>query len=359
MFGALFNKKKIESFVSIDIGTNAIKVLQLDVTGEKPKLVAAGTAPTPANSIANNTVTNPKLVGEAIRKLLTESDITATKATIILPGPCVFSKRISIQANSIEQLQELLQFEAANYIPHNISDVYMDFQVLGRDTSGALDVLIAAVKNDIINSYVDAVSRAGLEPSIVDVDYYALENMFELNYAQELQKSIAVINLGARYCAVDLLVDGKTVFTGDISIGTRSLTDALQEATGMKPAEAEKAIKGEVGDRSDTDLINETLERKTENLAAEIHRQLGFFWSASGMERRIESIILSGGGSVAKGLMEELTSKTGISCKLADPFSEIDWQDNFDRDFLNELGPAMAVSVGAALRQFGDKVHKL
>lgn len=359
MFGALFNKKKIESFVSVDIGTNAIKVLQLDVSGDKPKLVAAGIAPTPANSVANNTVTNPKLVGEAIRKLLTESDITATKATVILPGPCVFSKRVSIQASSLEQLQELLQFEAANYIPHSITDVYMDFQVLGRDSSGALEVLIAAVKNEIINSYVDAVSRAGLEPSIVEVDYYALENMFELNYAQEKQKGVAVINLGARYCAVDLLLDGKTIFTGDISIGTRSLTDALQEATGMKPAEAEKAVRGETGDRTDGDLINETLERKTENLAAEIHRQLGFFWSASGMERRIESIILSGGGSVTKGLLEELTSKTGISCKIVDPFCEVDWQDNFDGDYLNELGPAMAVSVGAALRQFGDKVHNI
>ena len=333
--------------------------MQLDVSGEKPRLVAAGVAPTPNNAVSNNTVSNPKLVGEAIRKLLNESDVTATRATVVLPGTCIFSKRISIAANSIEQLEELLQFEAANYIPHSISDVFMDFQVLGHDGNGTADVLIVAVKNEILNSYVDAVAYAGLEPGIVDVDYYALENMFDLSASEEGKKCVALINLGAKFSAVDLLIDGKNIFTGDIGTGTRSLSDALQEATGMKAPEAERALKGELADREDVDLINETLERKTEALVSEIHRQLGFFWSAAGIEEAIEDIVLCGGGAATKGLLSELSEKTGISCRIADPFEGIDWEDNFDRDFLNELGPAMAISVGAALRQFGDKEHKL
>ncbi len=360
MLSSLLSKKKIESFVSVDIGTSAIKVLQFEIGGEKPKLIAAGIAPTPANAINNNMITNPNAVGDAIRKLITESDVTATKATVSIPGPCVFSKKISVGYAPVEQIEETLKYEAANYIPHSINDVHMDFQVLSANKGSTADVLIVAVKNDILNSYIDAISSAGLEPGIVDVDYYALENMFELNYPEEAKRCVAIVNIGARYSAVNIVVDGKTVFSGDVGVGGRLFTDALVEALGMKPAEAEKIKSGGTGSEAyDKNVIKETLERTTDHVAAELHRQLGFFWNAAGLDRAIEGIFLCGGGAQSQGLLEELATRTGISCQYVDPFRNVDWEQSFDRDFLKELGPTMAVSVGTPQRQFGDKSHAL
>ena len=351
----LIGKKKVDQLVSIDIGTSAIKLMELDLTGRKPRLIAVGVGATPAGSINNNIITKTDQVAAVIRSVIEANDIKATKAVVALPGPCAFIKKISVSAQSLKDLEANIAFEASNYIPHRIENVFLDYQVLRNTGSGSMEVLLVAVKNEIVSSVIDAVSKAGLEPVIADVDYFALENMFELNYPEEKKNTVALINVGARFSSINIMQDGESLFAGDVSVGSRLYTDALCETLGMQPLEAEQAKTGKVPANFDAHLVSETIERTTEHVVSELQRQLGFYWNAAATDRAIESIYISGGGAQVEGLIEELHARTGSTCKLIESFRQVDWSANFDKDFIREIEPAMGVSVGLAVRRLGDK----
>ncbi len=351
----LFKKQGTAPFVSVDIGTSAIKVMSLDLSGARPKLLGLGTTPTPANVINNNTVVKVEQVGAAIVALMEANGIAGRQATLSIPGPAVFSKKVTIGYSSAKNLKTNISFEAGSYIPHSIEAVHLDYQVLKVNGSSSLDVLLVAVKNEIINSYVHAVKSAGLEPAIADVDYFAIENMFELNYPEEKNKTVALVNIGARYSSVSILGDGKPLFTGDVGVGGRIYTDALCETLGMQPAQAEKAKTGTVPDGFDEHMINETLDRTTEHVASELHRQIGFFWNAAGTDRGIETIYICGGGSRISGLIEEISAKAGTPCLALEPFRHVDLDSRFDKDLIEQVKASMGVSVGLASRALGDK----
>ena len=357
MLSTLLGKDVVEPLVSIDIGSSKIKAMVIDVTGEKPRLIAAGITPTPAASIKNNVITDPKKVGAAIRSLIDANEIRTDKVCLAVPGPTAFTKKVTTAYSPLKDLDTNIRFEAGGYIPHNVNDVYLDYQVVASDGSSSMNVLLVAVKNDVVQSYLEAVSEAGLETAIVDVDFFALENMFELNYPETLSKTIAVIDIGARFSCVNILQDGKSLFTGDISVGGRLYNDALVETLGMEPAAAEEAKMRGSAEGYDTGVIVETLDRTTEHIASELHKQLGFFWNAAATDRAIEAIFISGGSANAPGLLDSLSSLTGIDCTLVEPFKEIDWSENFDQQYLEEIKYTMGISVGLALRRTGDKQH--
>lgn len=350
----LLNNKKVEQLVSVDIGTSAIKLMELDLTGRKPRLVAVGVGATPAGAINNNVVSKSEQIASVIRSIIEANDIKATKAVVAIPGPCAFIKKISVAAQTAKDLEANLAFEASNYIPHRIENVFLDYQVL-RSTGSSMEVLLVAVKNEIVTGLIDAVTKAGLEPVIADVDYFALENMFELNYPEEKRHTVALINVGARFSSINILQDGESLFAGDVSVGSRLYTDALCETLGMQPLEAEQAKAGKVPANFDANLVSETIERTTEHVVSELQRQLGFYWNAAATDRAIESIYISGGGAQIDGLIEELHARTGSACKLIESFRQVDWSANFDKDFIHEIEPAMGVSVGLAIRRLGDK----
>jgi type IV pilus assembly protein PilM len=359
MLAPLLGKKPEEQFVSVDIGTSSIKLMELGLGGGKPKLLNAACGQTPSGCISNNVVTKPDVAARVIRSLVEANDFKSTKAIVAIPGPAAFTKKVTMPLARLDELQNNIIFEASNYIPHKIDAVHFDFQVLRAVSGSNMEVLLVATKNEIIQSYLTAVEQAGFEPAIADIDYFALGNMFELNYPQEKKKTIGLVNIGARYSAVNIMQDGESLFTGDVGVGGRLYTDALCESLNMQPREADEAKLGNIPEGADASLVAETIARATEHIASELHRQLGFFWNAAATNRTIETIYLSGGGSQMPGLLEELRAKTNIECLAVDPFQQIDTASGFDADYLGEIAPQMAVSVGLALRRLGDKQHAI
>lgn len=355
----LLGRKKDEQLVSIDIGTSTIKVMELDMRGRRPKLIGAGMAPTPAQAISNNMVTRLEPVATAIRSIMEANDMQSTKAIIALPGPSAFSKKISIGKTSLKELNANITFEASNYIPHQIDAVHLDYLVTSSGEGSAMDVLLVAVKNEIIDSYRRAVEEAGLEAAIADIDFYALENMFEINYPELHDKTVALVNIGSRYTTISILQDGTSLFNGDVGVGGRLYTDALCESLNMQAKDAERVKTGDIPEGYDAELIAEILDRTTEHVASELHRQLGFFWNAAATDRAIDAIYVCGGGAQTRGLLDELSAKTGMACQLVDTFRGVDCTDSFDSDYLDEIAPSMAISVGLATRRFGDKIQAI
>ena len=203
-------------------------MMELDISDpSNPRLLAVGTAATPANSISNHIVVNDEKIAESIMGIVEAGKFSASEAVISVPGPAAFTKRATMPLTPLKDLQQNIQFEASNYIPHKTDSIKLDFQVLGLSSRSMMDVLLVAVRNEVIDSYVQAVSLAGLMPVIADVDYFAIENMFGLNYEEDLNKTVALVNIGSRYTTVNIIQDGVSIFSGDVSLGGRLYTDAL------------------------------------------------------------------------------------------------------------------------------------
>jgi type IV pilus assembly protein PilM len=360
-FDAFINKAKNEPYVAIDIGLNNISIVEITPGEGKRKLANAVVIPTPENVFNNHEISKTDDVGKAIRAALDARGITCTKAVTCAPSPSAFAKKVKISAQTLKQLKANIEFEAGNYIPHKTTDVFMDFQVTGVDDKKKLDVTLVAVKNEIVNSYVEALSKAGLETAIMDVDYYALENTFKNSNAENKEKTVALLNIGARYASISILEKGESLVTGEIAVGGKQYTDAIAKALEVdaRKAELAKTASGAGTEGVDMKKLSETMDQVTQKVVGELHRQLGFFWNASGSKIPIEAIYLTGGAALSPNLAKELGNKTGVSCLVIDPFNNLDFEEKFSKDELGKMAPFMSVAVGLGLRRIGDKRHAI
>ena len=352
----LFRKKKQEALVGVDIGSSSVKLVGLDITGASPKLLDLGIAPLKGDVFSNNVITNPNKVADAVTSLLHSSGGGERRAVTAVPSPSVFTKKIKVPHMNLKDLDTNIHFEAGSFIPHNINAVKLDYHIIGESGKNQLDVMVAAVKNEIIDSFLSALFTAGLNTAVVDVDCFALQNVFELNYPELVETTVALINVGVRYSSINICKGGRSLLTGDIAVGGKVFTDALSEVYGLSYEEAEAVKLAGTKRNASYEDADSILKKCAEKAATDFNRQLSFFWNASGSDEGIDSIFLAGGGACVPGLVDEMSEKTGIECQIIDPFRAIDVPSGFAPDYLKSVGPMAAIGVGLAIRQPADKI---
>ncbi|TMB18779.1 MAG: type IV pilus assembly protein PilM, partial [Deltaproteobacteria bacterium] len=217
-----------------------------------------------------------------------------------------------------------------------------------------MEVLVVAVKKEIINSYTEAIRAADLEPVLVDVDYFALENMFELNYDAPEGHPVGLVNIGARYSSINILKQGRSTFTGDVPVGGAEYGEALVRQFGLSPADAEQVKMGRPAGGVDAATAEPIIGSVTEFIVEEIQRALSFFWTAA-TDEPLGGIILSGGTARMPGLSAQLTQRLGCAVEVANPFRRLQVERSVDRGLIEASGHALAVTVGLATRRPGDK----
>jgi type IV pilus assembly protein PilM len=349
----IFRKKDI---VGLDIGSKHIKVVQLKDVKGKYQLERLGIATLEPELIVDGSILDSSRVIEAIKGLITNTNIKIKDAALSLSGhSSVIIKRVSFQQMSEDELSESIKFEAEQYIPFDIEDVNLDFQILGPgDKENMMDVLIVAAKKDKINEYVTVAKGAGLNPLIVDVDAFALENMYELNYEMKTDENVAIVNVGASMININILKGGISVFTRDSAVGGNLHTEALQKEFTISYANAEKLKQeGKMEGISQEDM-KAVLVSTSEDIIAEISRSFDYFRDTTNYEN-INEIILCGGGALTTGFMPLLTERFGINTTMAESLKNITIPDSFDKEYLKKVEPIISVAVGLALRRTGDK----
>ena len=151
------------------------------------------------------------------------------------------------------ELAESIYWEAEQYIPFDIQDVNLDYQILdpgtGADSKGTMDVLLVAAKKEKIADYTGVIAQAGRTPVIVDVDAFALQNAYEVNYGLEPSAVVVLLNAGASAININILSGDQSVFTRDISIGGNAYTEAVQKELNLPFESAEQLKKGHAGRR--------------------------------------------------------------------------------------------------------------
>ncbi|MEE9144164.1 MAG: type IV pilus assembly protein PilM [Candidatus Binatia bacterium] len=353
--GSINPFQREKGFIALDIGSSSVKMVE--VIGEKNgyRLINLGILPLPPTAIQNNMVTDRDVVVKTIQSLVRTNQIKATSVVSAVPGRAVIIKKIQLPSQGEEELEANVEFEAENVIPESLENVNLDYQVLDYlDDGNKMDILLVAIKKDIINSYTEVIEGAGLIPAIMDVDYFAMENMYEINYEPQPNAVVGLIHIGARYTSINVLNNGISTFTGDLQIGGETFTDGIVKELKISSDQAETyKLTGLLDGKKSNDL--EALMKPTcDSLAEEISRTLSLY-GAMAAEEGIHNIYLSGGCAKVAGLCPILGERLGVPVEPVDPFRGINVAKHIDKDYLTESALALAVGVGLAIRRPGDK----
>jgi type IV pilus assembly protein PilM len=352
--GTFFPRRR-DRLLALDIGSSCVKLAETDGPAGNIRLVTAGIAPLPPTAVQNNLIQDPEVVARTIRDLVSQTGATAKDVVTAVPGPAVMIKKIHLPGNVEESdLDSQVLAEAANAIPEHLDNVTLDYQVMGYTDRDELEVLLVAVKQEIVNSYTSVIRDAGLVPVIVDVDYFALENMFELNYDVEETQVIGLVNIGARYCSINILRSGRSSFTGDIPVGGAEFSDVLMRNLGVSAAEAEMLKAGGTARDLGREQIEAALNPAVQFLVEEIHRALSFYWR-SDAEEPLSGVYLSGGTARTEGLARMLSERLETPVEVADPLARVTLGRVLDADFVHRNASSLAVTIGLAARRVGDK----
>ncbi len=350
----LGKKKKV---IGLDIGSSSIKLVELSDEKGGYRLQNLGISNLPPEAIVDGALMDSVTIIDTIRDLLSSTKVKTKDAVAAVSGQSVIVKKISLPFMTEAELEESIKWEAERYIPFDINDVNVDFQIFGAapDNPEMMDVILVAAKKDIINDYVSVIMESGLNPVIMDVDAFALENMLEINYEIGKEEVVAIANIGATVTNINILNDDVSAFTRDIFKGGNAITEEIQRQLHIDYEEAEKIKTGAKLDVASQSTVQNLLRTASESLAVEIGNSLDFFQSSTTYEK-ISNLYLSGGGCKIKDFDILLQQHVGIPAEIANPFKKIEHSDkDFDLDYLKEIGPTMGVGVGLAARRVGDR----
>lgn len=344
-----------EPYIAVDIGSSTIKLVEVQGRRGELRVEALAVLPTPSTAVQNNMVVEMEQVAELVRAAHGQHGFRAKKAITAVPGPAVIIKRFPMPAHSEKEMEAAVLVEAGNFIPEELENVNLDYQIIDYiDEGQRANVLIVAAKKDIVNSYSETLRAAGLMPVVVDVDYFALGNMFELNYEPSATGTVALVNIGARYTAINIIKNGQSAFTHDVAVGGRDITESLVQDLGVSFEAAERLKTGQSPDGEVEEHVHAVIEAAAGAVADEIHHALTFFWMSSGDET-IDRVYLSGGSSLLPTMAEQLGERMGFPVEVANPFAHLTLGDSVERQTALRRGAEFAVAVGLATRRPNDK----
>jgi len=350
----LFSKKK--ELIGIDVGSTSIKLVQLREAKSGYELDSLGIASLPPEAIVDNTLMDSSAVADCIRSLVEGLAVRKVReAASSVSGNSVIIRKVQMPAATDEELESEILWESEQYIPFDIQDVNVDFQILpqGDDDPSKMNVLLVASKKDIINDYQSVFAEAGLKLVVVDVDAFAVQNAFEMNYDVNPEDVLALVNIGANMMNITVVKDGISLFNRDVQMGGSLYTEEIQKKLGTSSDEAER-MKVSAGAGSSQSLLD-AITKINDTISLEIRRSLDFY-NSNALEGKISRLYLAGGGAKTLNLAETIGERLSLPVEIVNPFSKIKWDEKkFEPDFVAEIAPIMSVAVGLAARRLGDK----
>ncbi|MFZ5775990.1 MAG: type IV pilus biogenesis protein PilM [Thermodesulfobacteriota bacterium] len=337
--------------IGLDIGSHAVKLCELaPVPGGGYQLCSLGSAMLPSDSLEDGALRDPEAVGRVVATLLDNLKVKHKKVAISISGYSVIVKKINLAVMSSEDLEKHIQAEAEQYIPFDIDDVYLDFQDLKTNTEeeNRTDVMLVAAKREVVDGYLTMLRTAGLQPVVVDVDAFALQNAYEASCGAE--GNVVLVDIGASKMNINIIANGTSVLARDVVLGSRQLTEQLQHQFDLSLEEAEQLKTGEAAAGDRRAAIEDIFANACSQWVTEVKRAIDFYYS-SHPDETISRIVLSGGGARIKGLAEYFQQESGIATELFNPFrrAAVD-ATAIDPAYLEAVAPEMAIAAGLATR---------
>ncbi|MGK2945562.1 MAG: type IV pilus biogenesis protein PilM [Desulfuromonadales bacterium] len=351
----LFQKKK--DVIGIDVGSSSVKMVHLKEAKGGYQLASLGLAMLPAEAIVDNAIMDSSSIVDIVKSLVESQKFKTKNVATSISGHSVIIRKIQLPIMTEEEMEASIQWEAEQYIPFEISEVNLDFQILGPDANDAslMNVILVAAKKEFVNEYVALFKECGLNPQVVDIDCFAVENVYELNYGTNAGEIVALIDMGASSMNVNVLRGGMSVFTRDIQVGGNAYNEEIQKRLGLNNEEAEIVkLGGEVADVT-AEAVAEVMADATESLTQEVQRSIDFF-SATSADEKVHKVFITGGVSKIPEVRSSLEHRLGVEVQVIDPWRQIAFSEkDFDLEYLQAMGPVYTVAAGLAMRRMGDR----
>lgn len=354
MLQELFGGWRPSAVIGVDISSSTVKVLELSRNDGRYRVESFAVAALPQNAVVEKNITDTEVVAETLRLAYTRSRSKQKNAAVAVSGAAVITKVIEMSADLKEEVMETqITMEADQYIPYPLDEVALDFEVLGPSerNEDMVEVLLAASRQENIDSRVEALELADLEAKVVDIEAFAMERTFTLIAQQfELNENsvVAIVDIGATVTTLSVIVNEETIYTREQLFGGRQLTEEIQRRYGISYEEAGQAKKeGGISD----DYEEEVLEPYKDAVVQQISRALQFFFSAS-QYNMVDLIVLAGGVASTTGLADRVSEEIGTAAVVANPFANMEVAPGVDVLALNSDAPAMMIACGLALRSF-------
>lgn len=345
-------KRGKKSMVGVDIGSSSVKAVELQGKRGDLQLLSLGFEALQSDCVVDGQIMELNAVSNAISSIFAEHKIKTTQVAAGVNGHSVIVKNIVLPQMTDDELQESFAWHAEEHIPFDISDVNLDYHVMDR-SNDAIHVLMAACKRDKVANLKQAIQLAGKQPALVDVDAFALQNCYELNYDPQAGQIVALLNIGASTTNINILNGVRSVFTRDATFGGNQYTSLLQKELGLTFDQAESVKRGNpLPEGADVREVGPILDTVSDILALEIQKTMDFYRATvEEGDDAVQKILVSGGGSKLTGLVNFLSKRFEVPVELFDPFRKIRVDARgFDPDYMREMVPEMAIAVGLALR---------
>jgi type IV pilus assembly protein PilM len=381
----MFLSKKTQ-LVAIDIGSSSIKLVQLaELKGGKFELTHFGMMPLAEECIVEGSIKKPEQVAEALTKLIKAEKIQGRYAVSAVAGEAVFIKKIKVPLMSEEELSEKIAQEAEQYIPFDIDDVALDFQLLGtvkaekkeksdshkenefdgehqnidpqnEDAHGEanlemMEVLLVAVQRSVIDERTDILLEAGLKPAIIDLNVFALMNAAQLTNNLPSEGITALIDLGDSFTHINIVQDGKMGYSRDIPIGGGYCTKMLMSKFKVPFNQTIEIKRGIFSTEINEEEVIATIAQAYKKVLEEIQKSFEYFGTLSG--NQVEKVLLCGGGSMIRGIDGYIADYLKIPVEIMNPMQGVKINPkNFDHSLINEMSGLSTVALGLATRRF-------
>jgi len=341
-----------KSTIGLDVGANSVKLVKLDHTKTGYSVSAIGIREFPPEAIVADEIRDREAVIFNIQSLIDQTDPKIKDVVVSISGHGVITDRFTIDKKSGAEAEQAILFETEQRAPFDIDDVSLDYHIIRTDDeANKMDVLLVAARREYLTMFLELIQDCGLRPVIVDDDALAIYNAYVNNYDVDPSRVTALVNIGYDVTNITYLVEGVYHSTRDVSAGTRDIYDAIQKEFRLNPELTNKALKGDMSDSVDQDMLKATIIAATEELISGIELAFSYFKSQAKIDN-VDWLVLSGGGALIPYMPEFLQSKLGIPLEIANPLRNVDYDPELFQYLQPEkIAPLLAVPIGLAMRK--------
>lgn len=342
--------------LGLDISSSSVKLVELSRDkGGNLILERCAIEPLERGWITDGNIEKFDEVAEAVRRLIKKSGTKTKNVAMALPPSAVITKKIVLPGGLTDQELELqVEAEANQYIPFPLDEVSLDFCVMGpsANSTGDIDVLIAASRREKVQDIQGLAEAAGLKPVVIDVESYASRlataRLIENLPNKGVGNIVALFEVGAMTTSMQVIRDDEVLYDRDQAFGGAQLTQLIVRQYGFSLEEAEsKKRSGELPE----DYESSVLRPFVESMVQEIGRALQFFFTST-PHNKVDYVMLAGGSSALPGLTAAVTQHTTFACNLVNPFDGMEMGDGVRLKKMTREAPSYLTSCGLALRRF-------
>ena len=338
------------SVLGIDIGSNSIKIVELEEIGTTYHLKNIGETPLAQGAILNKAVENSEVICNTLSRLIDDMEIETDNAAVSISGAPVLLKRVSLPSMSDAELKKSIKWEIEQFSSQAANDYTHDYQVLtAKNSKDKIDVLIVAANKNVTKEYLSIITNVGLNPVVIDLDVFSLESIYEVNYP-ESDGLLALVNIGASVTNILVVDSGESVFARDLQIGGSRYTDLIMQELNLSYEEAEEVKHNQRVGLTDPGIAL-IADNFMNSISNEIKQTLDYFSNVYHGEN-VKRIMIGGGTASMPGLKDTISEITKSYVGILNPFRNIKYsKEVFDPEYIQDISPKMLVATGLALRK--------